>query len=62
MQNLSWRIFFQEQVKFLKSDIWFNFTMHQTKIHYFDPPGILLRNDDDDDVVDRWFIILLFYC
>ena len=23
VQNLSWRIFFQEQVKFLKSGIWF---------------------------------------
>ena len=23
VQNLSWRIFFQEQVKFLKSAIWF---------------------------------------
>ena len=25
VQNLSWRIFFQEQVKFLKSSIWFQF-------------------------------------
>ena len=25
VENLSWRIFFQEQVKFLKSDIWFRF-------------------------------------
>ena len=37
VQNLSWRIFFQEQIKFLKS---FNFTMHQTKIHFFYSPSI----------------------
>ena len=30
VQNLSWRIFFQEQVKFLKSAFGFNSTIHQT--------------------------------
>ena len=38
MQNLIGRIFFHEKVEFLKSGISFNFTLHQTKIHFLTHP------------------------
>ena len=38
VQNLSKTSFFQEKVEFLKSASGFNFTLHQTKIHYFTHP------------------------
>ena len=48
MQNLSGRIFLQEKVEFLKSNIWFfNFTLHQIKIHCFYSPGISISYFDD---------------
>ena len=43
VQNLSRRIVFQEKVEFLKSGIWFQFTLHQTKIHLFDSSGIRIN-------------------
>ena len=40
VQNLSWRIFFMEQVKFLKSGTGFQFQyVPNKKIHFFDSPG-----------------------
>ena len=41
VHNLSCGFFYQEQVKFLKSG---NFTMHQTKIPFFDSPGTVECN------------------
>ena len=35
VQNLSWRIFFQEEVKFLKSGIWFQFYSASNKDTFF---------------------------
>ena len=35
MQNLSWRIFFQEQVNFVKLDIWFQFYNPSNKDKFF---------------------------
>ena len=35
VQNLSWRIPFQEQVKFLKSGIWFQFYKASNKDTFF---------------------------
>ena len=42
VQNLSWRIFFNEQVKFLKSGIWFQFYSASNKDTFFDSPGSFL--------------------
>ena len=41
VQNLSWRSFFQGQVKFLKSAIWFQFYNASNKDIFFDSPGTL---------------------
>ena len=35
MPNLTWRIFFQTQVKFLKSGIWFQFYIASNKDTFF---------------------------
>ena len=43
-QNLSGRIFSQEKVEFLNRASGFNFTLHQTKIHFFDSPGTLMAS------------------
>ena len=40
MQNLSWRILFQEQIKFLKSDIWFQFYSASNKDTFFTHPVV----------------------
>ena len=39
MQNLSWRVFSQEQVKFLKSGIWVQFYNALNKDRFFDSLG-----------------------
>ena len=43
-QNLSGRIFSQEKVEFLNRASGFNFTLHQTKIHFFYSPGTLMAS------------------
>ena len=43
MQNLSWRIPFQEQVKFLKSGIWFQFYKASNKDTLFYSPDSCLH-------------------
>ena len=43
MQNLSWRIPFQEQVKFLKSGIWFQFYKASNKDIFFYSPDSCLH-------------------
>ena len=40
VQNLSWRIVFQEKVKFLKSGIWFQFYSASNKDTFFESPGM----------------------
>ena len=45
MHNLSWRIFFQEQVKLLTSGIWFQFYNAQ-QIYIF----LLTRHDVTDAI------------
>ena len=39
MKNLSWKILFQEQVKFLKSGFWFQFYNASNKDTFFDSSG-----------------------
>ena len=43
VQNLSWRIFLQEEVKFLKSGNWFQFYNASNKDTFFDLPGMFSK-------------------